>query len=69
MYAIRLNEKKAEESWRALLRIGTIHRLRSTEGRVYLVSQEHIRALEKLDLPFEKLDNRTAGELIEAAWK
>ncbi len=54
MPAIRLRDDRWAEIWQMLIKIGPIHRLPET-GKVYSVSDEHIKALREHSMFFEQL--------------
>jgi len=54
MPTIRLRDDQWGRIWRILIKIGPIHRL-PEKGKVYSVSDEHIEALRKRNMPFEQL--------------
>jgi len=54
MPTIRLRHDQWGEVWRMLIKIGPIHRL-PEDGKVYSVSDEHIKALRSHNVSFEQL--------------
>lgn len=55
MPKIKLLEETADKAWEALIEIGAVHRVSKEE--IYLVSTKQIEHLEKLGIPFERLDD------------
>lgn len=58
MPTIRLleSEDPKGEAWFALLEVGPIQRIPPVEDRIYVVTQNHIRRLRELKLPFEEIE-------------
>jgi hypothetical protein len=54
MPTIRLRDDQWAKVWRMLTKVGPIHRLPES-GKVYSVSDAHIAALRKHNMPFEQL--------------
>ena len=54
MPKIRLRDNQWGRVWWTLIKVGPIHRL-PEDGKVYLVSDEHIEALREQNMPFEQL--------------
>ena len=50
MAKIRISDDQWGKVWRLLIKIGPIHRL-PVDGKVYLVSDKHIKALRKYNMP------------------